>query len=200
MAIYRPKYRDQKTGEQKESKIWWYDFTFAGKRICESTKTASKTRARDAEDKRRRELEDGFNGITHNRAERIKTITELADAYFEEYKVRKKSSTFAEYALGHVKRHCGRLLKVDVTEQTVKDYQTARLKEEAAPKTINEEVGFLLRLLGDQGDTIRARMRRERSLKLKTGHAGGAGATVQRKRRRCWPRRRLHDRRPCIPR
>lgn len=45
-------------------------------------------------------------------------------------------------------------------------YQTARLKEEAAPKTINDEVVFLLRLLGDRGEAIRARLRPQRALKL----------------------------------
>ena len=28
MAVFRPKYRDKETGELKESKIWWYNFTF----------------------------------------------------------------------------------------------------------------------------------------------------------------------------
>jgi hypothetical protein len=46
------------------------------------------------------------------------------------------------------------------------NYQTARLKEKAAPKSINEEVGFLLRLLGEQGDGIRVRLRRQKALKL----------------------------------
>ena len=36
-----------------------------------------------------------------------------------------------------------------MTDKTVKAYQTMRLKETAAPKTINEEVGFLLRILGE---------------------------------------------------
>jgi len=57
-------------------------------------------------------------------------------------------------------------MAVDVTEQTVTVYQTTRLKEGAAPKTINEEVGFLLRLLGEAGDVIRARLRRRKALKL----------------------------------
>jgi len=57
-------------------------------------------------------------------------------------------------------------MAVEVTEKTLKDYQSARLKEKAAPKTINEEVGFLLRLLGEQGDTIRAKLRRQKALKL----------------------------------
>jgi len=36
-------------------------------------------------------------------------------------------------------------MAVDVTDKTVRNYQTSRLNEKAAPKTINEEVGFLLR-------------------------------------------------------
>ena len=39
MAVYRPKYRDKETGELMESKIWWYNFTFAGRRIQESSKS-----------------------------------------------------------------------------------------------------------------------------------------------------------------
>jgi integrase len=67
-----------------------------------------------------------------------------------------------------VKRHLGIVLAVEVAERTVKDYQSLRLKENAAPKTINEEVGFLLRLLGDRGDVIRGRLRRQKALKLST--------------------------------
>jgi integrase len=52
-------------------------------------------------------------------------------------------------------------------------YQTTRLKESAAPKTVNEEVGFLLRLLGDVGEAIRGRMRRQRKLKLATPRTAG---------------------------
>lgn len=54
-----------------------------------------------------------------------------------------------------------------MSDATVKDYQTARLKEQASPKSINEEVGFLLRILEDRGDAIRAKMRRQKTLKLK---------------------------------
>lgn len=166
MAVFRPKYKDSKTGERKTATVWWYKFYFAGQFIRESAKTSSKTLAKQAEQKRRRELEEGFNGITDRREERIRTIKDLADAYMEAYRVRAKSETFAEYALGHLARHLGKQMAVEITEKTVKDYQTARLKEKAAPKTINEEVGFLLRLLGEQGDGIRATLRRQKALKL----------------------------------
>ena len=166
MAVYLPKYRDPKTGQLVRSDVWWFDFFFAGKRIRESAKTHLKTLAKMAEQKRRRELEEGFNGLTDTRQNRIRTLRELAGAYLEDYRLRHRSATFAEYALGNVTRHLGELMAVDATDRTVKAYQTARLKEGAAPKTINEEVGFLLRLLREAGDAIRVRLRREKALKL----------------------------------
>jgi integrase len=166
MPVFQPTYKDPNTGEQRKAAIWWYDFCFAGKRVRESAKTTSKTLARQAEQKRRRELEQGFNGLADKRDERIRTVSELSTRYLADYKLRHKSYTFAEYALKQVTGHLGETLAVDVTDETVKQYQSTRLKENAAPKTINEEVGFLLRLLGDQGDTLRGKLRRQKCLKL----------------------------------
>ena len=42
---------------------YWYRFRFAGRFIHESTRTHSKTLAREAERNRRRELEQRINGI-----------------------------------------------------------------------------------------------------------------------------------------
>ena len=57
-------------------------------------------------------------------------------------------------------------MTADITDAAMKDYQTARLKEKAAPKSINEETGFLLRILGEQGDFLRAKLKRQKALKL----------------------------------
>jgi integrase len=181
MSVYRPKYRDPKSAELQQSRVWWYQFRFAGKRVRESAHTELKTLAKEAEQRRRRQLEEGINGIQDRRAERIRSLKELAKAYLEDYRLRHKSATFAEYALGHVKRLAGAVLVVDVTDKTVTDYQTARLKEEAAPKSINEEVGFLLRLLGSQGDIIRAQLRRRRALKLAVPRGVGKAYTAAEK-------------------
>ncbi|HUG69604.1 MAG TPA: hypothetical protein VMM76_17770 [Pirellulaceae bacterium] len=67
----------------KRGKIWWYEFWFAGRRIQESAKTASKTVAKLAEQQRRRELEEGFNSIEDRREERIRAIREIAKEYLE---------------------------------------------------------------------------------------------------------------------
>lgn len=167
----------------KRGKVWWYEFIFAGRRVRESAKTTSKTVAKEAEKKRHRELEEGFNGLEDTRNERIKTVKELAKEYLEDYKLRHRSVTFAEYALGNVTGHLGELMAVDVTDKTVKHYQTVRLKEKAAPKTINEEVGFLLRLLGIGGDAIRARLRRQKTLKLAVRHQVGKAYSPEEKAR-----------------
>ena len=168
MAVYRPQYRDKKTGELKQSAKWWYDFIYAGQRIQESSKSTRKTIAEEAEKKRRLELERGYNDIQDTRKERIRSIADLAEEFLEGYRLRNpRSSTFAEYALAHVKRLAGKLMLVDVTDATVKEYQTARLKEKAAPKSINEETGLLLRILGERGEILRAKLRRRKTLKLK---------------------------------
>lgn len=65
----------------KRGKVWWYEFWFAGRRIQESAKATSKTVAKLAEQKRRRELEEGFNAIEDRRDERIRTIREVAKEY-----------------------------------------------------------------------------------------------------------------------
>lgn len=151
----------------KRGKVWWYEFWFAGRRIQESTKATSKTVAKLAEQKRRRELEEGFNSIEDRRDERIRTIKEVAKDYLDGYRLRNRSAAFAGHAIGHLTRLLGATMIVDADETMVLGYQEQRLREKAAPKTINEEVGFLLRLLGKRRELIRARLRKQKSLKLK---------------------------------
>jgi hypothetical protein len=129
----------------KRGDIWWYKFVFAGQPIRESSKSTSKTIAKTAEQQRRRELEQGFNNVTiiDTRKERVRLFGELADAFYEDYAIRlPKSATYAKYAVDHLKRLLASKMVVEFDEQTVTTYQTDRLKEGTAPKTINEETGY----------------------------------------------------------
>jgi integrase len=150
----------------KRGKIWWYEFIYTGQRIQESSNSRSKTVALEAERKRRRECEEGFNALEDRRKDRIRTLSALAVEYLKEYALKHRALTFAEYAVGHFVRHVGSKLVVEIGEKTVKDYQIARLQEKASPKSINEEVGFLLRLMGAPGELLRAQLRRQKALKL----------------------------------
>ena len=72
---------------------------------------------------------------------------------------------------------------VDCNEAVVVAYQNERLSEKAAPKTVNDEVGFLLRILGDQGDLLRLRLKKRKLLKLKVGKPIGKAYTTEEKER-----------------
>jgi integrase len=82
------------------------------------------------------------------------------------YRLRYRAPRFADYALGHVSRLLGAKLAVDFDVNSVLTYQEDRLREGAAPKSINEEVRFLLKMLGDPGEIIRAQLRKNKQLKL----------------------------------
>lgn len=154
-------------GVYPRGKVYWYSFFFAGVKIQESSKSTSKTVAKEAERERRRELEAGYNNVKEVRRNRVRTLQGIIDDYLEGYRLRYRSATFAEYALGHVGRLLGSKMTVDLNEAAVLRYQEDRLREKAAPKSINEEVRFLLKMLGSPGgDLIRASLKEKKQLKL----------------------------------
>jgi integrase len=65
-----------------------------------------------------------------------------------------------------------------IGEADVVEYQNTRLKARAANKSINEEVGFLLRILGESGDSLRLRLKRARKLKLAVRERVGRALTL----------------------
>ena len=138
MAVYRP---------SSNSKIWWYEFIFQGQRIRESSKSRSKTVAKDAEKTRRRELEDGYNGI--KRRDRAKVFSSASEEWLS-----LKRATLAPSSirietdnLKHLTPHFGKRLVTDIDAKDVSRYQQSRLSEGASPKTINLEAGTLRAIL-----------------------------------------------------
>jgi hypothetical protein len=133
----------------------------------------------------RERLEKSYSQVIEEEArdQRRKTIQQAADDFLVEYKAKHESATFAAYALGHVTDHLGEKLVVEITPTVVKRYQTDRLSEKAGPKTINDEMLLLLRLCGDQGDLIRAKLRREKAMKLTLPPSPGRAYTADEKAR-----------------
>jgi integrase len=153
MAVYRPKYRDPKTGEMIESRIWWYEFSLAGKRIRESANTPLKTIAKEAEKDRRRELEKTLAGMPIERREnRINSVADLVKTYVERYELdhrdRPNSIIFAKGRLAHVTRLLGSARLPDLTEDAVRRYIKIRIAEKVSGRTINMELGELSRAIG----------------------------------------------------
>ncbi|MCL4540314.1 MAG: site-specific integrase [Bacteroidetes bacterium] len=134
----------------KRGGIWWYEFMFCGQRIRESSKSNSRTVAKDAERTRRRQLEEGLHGIRKHRARLFTAATEEWLA-FKRPHLAPRSVEIEEQNLEHLKPYFGKKLLGDITPEDIARYQQARLDDDASPKTINLEIG-----------TVRAILRRNR--------------------------------------
>ena len=147
----------------KRGNVWWYDFIFAGRRIRESTNTTSKTVARESEKSRRRELERTLAGLpAEKREDRIRSVSDVVTAYLEAYELshREKSILFANGRLARVTEVLGPVLLPDLTEDVIRDYMRARLKEGASGRTVNMEVGELSRAIGRHWSVLWPKVRK----------------------------------------
>ena len=80
--------------------MWWYKFRFEGETYCESSKSASKTIAADAQRSRRRELEQTFNKI--GKRTMPPTFSKAASAWLEKIKVKPATKERNKFALAHL--------------------------------------------------------------------------------------------------
>jgi hypothetical protein len=121
----------------KRGDTWWYKFKFAGQAIRESAKTNSKTVAKSAERSRRRELEEGFNGIS--KPQRAQLFNVAAENWLEAKNAHlsPRSVKIETLNLAHLRPVFGGMLICDIRGDNVAAYQSARLRQDAAPKTIN---------------------------------------------------------------
>ncbi len=67
-------------GVFQRGRVWWYKFYFSGREIKESSRSRSKTVAKEAEKQRRRELEEGFHNISDAREQRIRPLKKSSSA------------------------------------------------------------------------------------------------------------------------
>lgn len=151
MAVYRPKYRDKKTGKMVESQTWWFEFHYGRKRYRDSTKQTLKTLALEVEKDERRKLARAFAGLpTESRTQRIRTVAEALKAYREGYVSghREKSVAWVSERTAHVERLLGAAVLPDLTEGRIREYMNARLAEGVGNRTVNMEVLCLSRAIG----------------------------------------------------
>ncbi len=169
----------------KNGKFYHYEFKLDGRRYRGSTGSTSKPQAIAEERRQRDRLQKSYSQVIEEEGQeqQRKTIQQAANEFLIDYKLKHESATFAVYALRHVTDLLGQRLVVEITPTVVKRYQMNRLAEKAGPKTINDEVLLLLRLCGDQGDLIRAKLKREKALKLALPPSPGRAYTSDEKAR-----------------
>jgi hypothetical protein len=154
---------------------YWFKFKFAGVPVVESAKTGVREKALAAERKRRGEYEDSYSGVT-SRKKRVQSFSDAAKDYLADYLIlNPKSTGFVTYAIRHLKQHLGTKMMAQINEETVGKYQVARLKQKAAPKTINEEVGELLRVPRGPGRASQSAAEEKQKAKTEGGQRSGQG-------------------------
>jgi integrase len=135
-----------KVSVYKRGDVWWYKFRFAGQVIRESSKSESKTVAKDAERARRRELEESWNQIKRRKlpplfsvasTDWLKTRTGIASSTERSYKL----------AISQLTRNFGKQLLCDISGEDLAAYQTRRKREEVSNRTVNLELGVLRSIL-----------------------------------------------------
>jgi integrase len=130
----------------RRGNLFWYKFRFAGQMIRESSKSESKTLAKEAERARRRELEESWNQIKRRKlpplfsvaaADWLKTRTSIASSTMRSYKL----------AISHLTAVFGKQLLCDVSAEDLAAYQTRRKRDGVSNRTVNLELGVLRSIL-----------------------------------------------------
>ena len=123
-------------------------FRFSGRFVHESTRTTSKTVAREAERQRRRELVDKWNRI--ERRTLPAGLENSATQWLEEVKPHLAERTYDIYDVAircHLIPAFGSLPLCDVNARTIAAYQARRKAEHASARTLNKELQVLRQIL-----------------------------------------------------
>jgi len=131
----------------KRGEVWWYEFSFAGSRIRESSKSTSRTLAREAERVRRRTLEEAFNRIKKPRTAQLFSVAAEDWLVSKTAYLAPRSVKIERANLRHLNPVFGKMLLCDIGSDHIARYQSERLKEDASPKTVNLELGTLRAVL-----------------------------------------------------
>lgn len=151
MSIYLPKYTDKKTGDRVDSTVWWFEFTYCGKRVRQSSGQHLKTLAKEAEQQKRRELERANAGLpTEKPVQRLRSVSEALKAYRKGYETghREKSLSWVKERTAHVERLLGAALLPDLDQTRIRQYIAARLAAGVGNRTVNMELLCLARAMG----------------------------------------------------
>lgn len=134
----------------KRGDVWWYKFWFNGQLIRESSKSDSKTVAKDAEHARHRELEQAYNHIP--KRQRMPLFSHAAELWLaSKAGLAERSRERYEQCTEHLKAEYGKSLVCDVGADDVAEYRRKRLAAGVSNRTVNYETGALRGILRQFG-------------------------------------------------
>src|SRR5579864_2836022 len=141
-SIYRPKYRDRKTGELRQCRFFWIQYPRNGHAIRENTHQDKITSAKEILNKRIGEIASG--NWVEPKAQKV-LVSELINSLLLEYRNNdRRSLEMVELRWEkHLKKSFGQIRAIDVTTDALDKYIAARKEEDAGNATINRELAIL---------------------------------------------------------
>jgi len=100
-----------------------------------------------AERRRRRELEEGFNGLRKRVHPKLLSVAAEEWLAMKRHVLAPRSVLIERTNLGHLLPEIGKLLISDIGSDDIGHYQQKRLRQGASPKTVNLEIGTIRAIL-----------------------------------------------------
>jgi integrase len=159
--VFRPKYKDKRTGELREASTWSIRYYVRGKMRQEQTHSTKKP---DAERLLRARVTAAAQGRPAGPDVEKTTVKDLIEILVTDYKNNgRRSLRRLSSSVGHLSAFFGEYLAVDVTEDRIAAYVRQR-KEEINPRThksienatVNRELAALKRMfrLGERAQRV----------------------------------------------
>src|SRR5487761_1520384 len=143
-SIYRPEYRDRKTGEWRKARCFWIQYRVNSRPVRENTHSEKVTVAKHLLQRRIGEISVGaWVGPKTQKT----TIADMAESLFRDYRINGlKSVKLAEHRWRkHLKPFFGNLRAVEVTSDVLGRYIDQRRNGGGANATVNREMALLRR-------------------------------------------------------
>ena len=124
-----------------DSKYWWIDYIYMGKRIRESTNTVSKTKAQKILDIKRGDIARGRYKLAPDKRKRF---SEIVPEFLEWGRIHKSPRSTDRFRVKPLLEFWGNTRLADITAKQVESYIKTR---PVANATINKEIQTLKRIL-----------------------------------------------------
>jgi integrase len=134
----------------KRGEVWWYKFHFSGQVVRESTKSKSRSMAKEAERNRRRELELGYNQIAVRKQAPLLSLA-AREWIVDKAGMSPKTISGCQQRLVPLLRVFGKRLVCDIDYSDVVKYRADRLLDGMSNRTVNYEVGCMRGILKRYG-------------------------------------------------
>jgi integrase len=142
--LWQPEYRDKKTGEVRQSAVWWMTYWVRGERRRESTGMVDYDSAYRVLQAKKLEVAQDLNySVEPGRL----PISKLLDLVIDDYTRQGRHSLPSVKSLinGRLRPCFGSLRAADLTTDDLHEYQDERLENDAQNASVNREMAMLRR-------------------------------------------------------